>query len=564
MAQTLPPDRWARDFDDFACRIEYEDLSGLLSRTLVVEEGTRAIILQAGVCRGQVNAGSYTLAGALDRLLESLRLDNSSRTSVLLFDAGDAVLRVLFRKLRTQDALEADAALELVISLTDPLACLNNLMKSQVRVKNDQIEGILRGAISNVLQSVVRSVPARDLYGNVDLRERIKDELDRELRDTLSRNGLQLNQVRAFEAACAAYEEHLTKTGGQVAFKAVEVEAAAEWAALKARIRESKVADAVDKINNRKELEEFLRQARHDLQMKKILLDEELADLTRRVQEGADDKTQLRQRILQQIDIEHQLAMMRITYSGENEAVDHQLAIERKRFEDKQRKDWEAFEQDRRRRQAEYEDRLRATRDEEETRKTKMDRRIEELAKIKGVRGGEKDRDVDREQKVEQARHERELTGQRIKAELQLTELEAKKALSAEQLLALAAENSAAAADVLKAKFGAESQGEIKAMYEKMLEIQRQSGHQLSDAQQQMMKTMQEMFTKGLEAQRDTASAAARGSSPQVVYPPGGGLPQVMGVLGTAASAGTRMCISCGHQIPADNKFCSQCGEKQA
>lgn len=560
----LDHSRWARDYGDFAARIDVDDIRGVLSSSLIVEEGTRAVLLQEGVSRGELAPGEYKLGGLKQAILEKLNLSWSARTTALLFDAGDSTLRMLFRGLQTQDGLTADAAIELVVGLKDALACLTNLMKGLDRVTFDHMESLLRGEITNVLQSVVRSVPAKDLYGNADLRERVTDEFRRSLNTTLTRNGLQLNQVRSMEVACAAYEQTVTKVRGQLGLEAEQVTQAADRAKLNQRLREVLHSGQMAKFTSEKELEEFIHQQEHALGMKGLIRTQEMDDLKRTYREAGDDKDLARRRVLERCDLEHRLAMMRITFGGEAEALEHQLGVERKQFENKQKLDWEASEQARRGRLADHQVGVQIARGDETIRTEKLGHRIEELGKIKGLKGDEKDRDVDRDLRAKQAAHAQEIARLKAEADRKLAELEAKKSLSAEQLLALAAENSSAAADVLKAKFGTESQAEIKAMYEKMLEMQKHSGQQLSDTQQQMMNTMKDMFTKGLETQRDTASAAARGTPQQVVYPPAGGPPQVLGAPGAFATSETKMCVKCGRSIKADSRFCPECGQPQA
>ena len=56
-----PLNRWERSSDEFARRIEAQDLRGLLQRGLIVEPGTRALIIQGGVLASVVGEGAYDL-----------------------------------------------------------------------------------------------------------------------------------------------------------------------------------------------------------------------------------------------------------------------------------------------------------------------------------------------------------------------------------------------------------------------------------------------------------------------------------------------------------------------
>ena len=65
VAAQRPPieeNRWARGADDFATRVDVHDVPGFFSKSLVVEPGVRALILEDGsATRGELGAGRYTL-----------------------------------------------------------------------------------------------------------------------------------------------------------------------------------------------------------------------------------------------------------------------------------------------------------------------------------------------------------------------------------------------------------------------------------------------------------------------------------------------------------------------
>ena len=73
MAVALEHDRWTVSKSDFAVKVMIPDLDGFFgripkSRTLVIEPGTRALVIDDGLLIGEIVAGSYTLETFLERL----------------------------------------------------------------------------------------------------------------------------------------------------------------------------------------------------------------------------------------------------------------------------------------------------------------------------------------------------------------------------------------------------------------------------------------------------------------------------------------------------------------
>ena len=55
--------RWARGADDFAVRIDTEQVDGWFTKPVVIEHGTRALLFQQGKLMGELEAGKYDMGG---------------------------------------------------------------------------------------------------------------------------------------------------------------------------------------------------------------------------------------------------------------------------------------------------------------------------------------------------------------------------------------------------------------------------------------------------------------------------------------------------------------------
>lgn len=79
MSVQLKDNRWAVGANDFAARVIIPDLKGFFAklpiigsapkqRSLVIEPGTRALVIDDGMLIGEVGPGDYTLETFLERL----------------------------------------------------------------------------------------------------------------------------------------------------------------------------------------------------------------------------------------------------------------------------------------------------------------------------------------------------------------------------------------------------------------------------------------------------------------------------------------------------------------
>jgi hypothetical protein len=160
-------------------------------------------------------------------------------------------------------------------------------------------------------------------------------------------------------------------------------------------------------------------------------------------------------------------------------------------------------------------------------------------------------------------------------AELKRTE--GLKGFSEEQILAMAADKSPEIARAFQEKFKGASSAEISKSYERMLTMKDQGLADIKELSREHARQLQEMFNRGMETQRDTATAAARSAQPgMTVIAPGMGAPAVIqpgmpgaSAFGTNAVPGGApetppvervvVCPKCHTKIAEAQKFCDNC-----
>lgn len=674
LSQTAAPvmenNRWRRSDNDFAARIEVSDLRGILAKELIIEPGTRAMLVADGQNIGVVGPGRYTLQTFIDSLpvLNTL-LDANKSITAMLADTGDVDLDFDLQNLFTRDPLKISAVCKVVVQLTNPVLFITNLMKDRRAFPLGELRGYLQDEVLDAAREFIGARAVDELARNLELKKQMEVAIDAHLNRTLERTGLRFVQIRTLDYKLERYDavnkirqdyflqigEHEAKNAGRkrlldaqqegwlhdLAEETAKTELHEKRVALWDRMRRSVLSDKMNQVQTEQEFEKFV----HDVDKEKLLRADEMQTLKRDFVERRDDHDKQRAFFIAKADMERDFELKQIEFAQRRDLTTQQaefeIELERKRLEGKLAFDARRWEAELLRQKADAEFRR------EEQRVNDFDRRERELKdaqtaneiklanaktaadvsalereqdrldaelgillleKMKAVRRKDElerqQMDLERKEqelalrlREEQARAEiemqkaRQVNEQEIKrletyalmstealivatdtdkgkllAELKRTET--LKGFSEEQILAMAADKSPQVAQAFVEKFRAiaasspEQQKQLQEMYEKMLAEQKASSKDLREAQEANAKRLQEMFDKGLDSQRDTATAFARSpGQPTVVVTPGAGQPTVVQNSATLPSSSeVWVCKSCHRSSPVGTKFCSNCG----
>jgi len=191
---TIQENRWARGADDFATRVDVHDVPGFFSKSLVVEPGVRALILEDGIAAaGELGAGRYTL----HTFLGALHWPGApNRFTAILVDAGDVSLTFELSGLYTSDPIPVALTATVLLRLTDAQAFLANVLKGQTQMGVGALRTLLAGEVTEACRTVMATCTAADLTGANDPRSRLESEIGGRLALTLARWGLVFVSLR--------------------------------------------------------------------------------------------------------------------------------------------------------------------------------------------------------------------------------------------------------------------------------------------------------------------------------------------------------------------------------
>ncbi|KPK61768.1 MAG: hypothetical protein AMK73_07770 [Planctomycetes bacterium SM23_32] len=417
--------RWRRAEGEFARRIEAQDLRGLLSRGLVVEPGTRALIFQGGSLAGTAEPGTYDMNRKLGKV------DAAAPATAILMDAGDVTLQLGYQGLRTEEDVAVNAAAQAVVRLGKPEALYTNLMHGRQRLTESELADFLGAEGANLVQARIKGASVKDLAGNLELRQQMEEGLRAGIGDMLAENGLELVRLRFLDFYGDAYEQVRQARGKTF----VKEELAAEderRAALYRRIRSTLTRDQMDKFASAKDLEEFIRQREHEMGMKDVIREGEMEELKRTYEETREDAEVTRRHLLEKLEAEHGIEVARTKAEGRGEILEEEL----------------------KQREAIFQAGMGET-------KRKMDFALE-------ARAGKQELDLEKT-RAEQAISEQ---ARDAEARRELERLEAMGNLSEEQILAIAAAESPEAARAVVERYRAQAAGneKVQQIYEDMLD----------------------------------------------------------------------------------------------
>lgn len=364
---------WAREPNDFATRIEIDDLEGTLQRNLIVEPGTQAIILIDGRnLVGTVGPGRYTLRTFADKLtLPSLR----TRATALLVDTGEVDLALTVNDVYTSDPLKIALDCHLAVGVVGPLAFFTNLLKGGRSYSLDQLKAYLYDEIQDAAQECVGAQSAASLHANLAHKQEFATHIAAHLDETLRQTGLGFSRVRTMNFRHARWNEltqqqeeyflQLSKEEADLAqrkrmFDVLDqgevqslieetrkLEHNEQRVQLRERMRRAVLSDKFSELTTGQEMERFLR----DLDRQKLIADDEWDRVQRTIQSQRDDelwtrrlaeedRERARAHLVARLKLENDYELKQIELlqrSDLSEAeLDFQLKLERQRVEGEQ------------------------------------------------------------------------------------------------------------------------------------------------------------------------------------------------------------------------------------
>ena len=196
--------KWKRAADDFALRVDTEDLPGVLQKGLVVEQGTKALLFINGALAETLQPGMYDLGGLLVKLR---RFEPYRTATAILVDSGDLEFKFAINDVFTKDPLKIDISCSVVIQLDDPILFFNNVMKGRERYSVSEFKSALYDELQNAFNELIGNSSVTELNWDFSLKRQFEVSIENHLKITFQRYGLNFIQLRTIDYCFREYNK---------------------------------------------------------------------------------------------------------------------------------------------------------------------------------------------------------------------------------------------------------------------------------------------------------------------------------------------------------------------
>lgn len=546
--------QWFRSPNQVAARLSEEDFGGMMQRGLNVPDGSRALLLRGGALEQTLAPGYHTVAGLGERFVNWFR----ERTlQAILIDDGDIEIDFTLgregrpqgadvERLLSADQLPLTARCALRITIDQPALFASVMMGGRAELTREQLCDASAAEVASILQSMLSGHRADELHGNETVRQELESAVEQRLGAWLQNRGTRLLKLFAL----AVHSEAIGRKQ-QAEVKLWELDARE---ALTQRLddiqRKGLTRETLRELFERRTDTEK-REILNELAEKRLLSDQNLEIVKRTIIDETEDHRLAREFFKNKTGLLNRHEMERLQLAQELEKatagesitdVHSEAELRRKLTEasterDIDQEDWELAKKIK-------EDRL------------QLDlREKEEKARI------EREDALAREQHKGKMIAEMAASGPEAlmlwtddaaKAKLlaELRHTEALKGMSEEQILAMAAKDSAAVAKAFEEKYRSMGSERVEALYKQMLDDKGGVAQQL-----------QQMFGKALDTQSGTAVGVAHGAGPKPAGWMGTPAP-AGGAEGSYGGALALLCPKCNTPNLPNSNFCVNCGNK--
>jgi hypothetical protein len=266
--------RWAREPEEFAVVLDVADLPGLLSKTLVVEPGTRALLFRGERHAGVLEPGRHTVESVPQRLAA---LWGDGPTTVVLVSTDDVAVELDLPEVWTADEQIVSVKVFLVVRLVDPEAFRRQMVAGRWRVLLDDVRELWRAEGQPVVADIVRRETLDSLCARPGLRDAVETELRLELDRVCTRSGLELVQLRCLDFYGDAYEALRAERG-----EAFQLSRALD---VYHRVHDELAVERIERFRSEQDFEQFVREAEHQAGLKALLREQEIEDFKRAYRE---------------------------------------------------------------------------------------------------------------------------------------------------------------------------------------------------------------------------------------------------------------------------------------
>jgi hypothetical protein len=314
MSVQIENDRWKVSVDDFAARIQIPDLEGYFfkwipkGRQLVIEPGSRAIVIDHGVMIGEVPAGAYTL----ESFTERLEFWQERQVTVILTRCEETVFQLVLKDLPAAEGLCGSLEILWALQLADPVPFLENLFGARETLSRTELEKHLRPLVTQGLYAACGRTSIDQLV-SPEIGSLLSEQLDSYLSVRLQRYGLKFVGLQSARMECPELARHQERAGKN-------------WLAA----RETQLLRAARQVGDER-LQERLDLVQERVPVRRALMDALLSDKFAKIESAEEFRKQVeaidKDRLLRKEEKDNLVAGYMARQQDRDAAREHALAV---------------------------------------------------------------------------------------------------------------------------------------------------------------------------------------------------------------------------------------------
>lgn len=329
MAVDIVNNRWSVGPDQFAVRIMIPDLNGFFQRlpnlpkgrTLIIEPGTRALVIDNGYVAAQLRGGAYTL----ESFTERLQFWQNRQVTVFLTREEDIPLEMWVADAPCLDSVCFNVRYRWTIQIQEVGRFLDNLLGARNEIAITELSDLLKPIANQTVISTIGRLDYESVRGPgfINL---LSDGMRSQLATRLTRYGLALTDLQSVDVQSDVDE--LGERRGEQWLRAREVQlqraaAAVETDELRVKLagiqtkvpirQQLRAAVSSDEISKYQSKEDFAK-ALLEIDKQQVLRKEERDELVEAYESHKQDRQQLREHLLATMDLhrEQELELLRV------------------------------------------------------------------------------------------------------------------------------------------------------------------------------------------------------------------------------------------------------------
>jgi membrane protease subunit (stomatin/prohibitin family) len=317
----LKDNRWCVSESQFAVRIVIPDLKGFFaalpvigsipnSRSLVIEPGTLAVVIDDGFLVGQMAAGSYTLESFVDRL----QFWKHKQATVFLTRAEDVPIETEIRQIPSLEGACVDVGFRWTVQVRDVMQFAFNLMGARSSLSVVELNDLLSPLVTQAAYSTIAQMSWEETQAP-NLHDRLEDGLRLRTDSKLQRYGLDLVDVQS--AKIQSDGDEFRKREGETWLKSRELEIQRAASNVENEQLRERTADLKTKLPIRQQLRQAISEgelselqsvedfktALLEIDKARVLRREELDALVETYNQRKQDRASLQKHLLATLDL---------------------------------------------------------------------------------------------------------------------------------------------------------------------------------------------------------------------------------------------------------------------